>query len=169
MRIELDRVKEKPFSWNEEIEIAPDRLSPDVRSIGPVSVEGTISWVHPGFLVRLRLDYEQTLSCVRCLEDSKQSVEEEVALVVLRGQVEEPEELELEEEDLNVVRVEGDELDTEPLVVEQVQLQVPMKPLCDPECEGLCPRCGAPRSEGCECETATTDPRWAALEQYRDR
>jgi large subunit ribosomal protein L32 len=49
----------------------------------------------------------------------------------------------LEEDDLGVVRVTGDEVSTEPLVAEQVVLNLPMKPLCKPDCAGLCASCGA--------------------------
>lgn len=39
----------------------------------------------------------------------------------------------------------------------------PQKPLCKPDCAGLCPACGADWNEGpCGC-AAQTDDRWAAL------
>ncbi len=40
----------------------------------------------------------------------------------------------------------------------------PMQPLCRAGCRGFCPGCGIDRSTGeCACETAVSDPRWAAL------
>ena len=58
----------------------------------------------------------------------------------------------LQAEDLGVVYVEDHELDTEPLLFEQVQINIPMKPLCRPECAGLCPHCGADLNAGaCSC------------------
>jgi uncharacterized protein len=42
----------------------------------------------------------------------------------------------------------------------------PMKPLCRPDCRGLCPTCGANRNQQpCECKEASADPRWSALRQ----
>jgi uncharacterized protein len=71
---------------------------------------------------------------------------------------------ELEEEDLGVVHVEGETFDTGPLLREQLQLGVPMKPLCREDCRGLCPQCGADRNRGdCDCKDDWVDPRWAAL------
>ena len=40
----------------------------------------------------------------------------------------------------------------------------PMKPLCRPECLGLCPVCGTNKNEyPCSCEDSPTDPRWGPL------
>ena len=54
----------------------------------------------------------------------------------------------------------GDEMDLEPLVRDAVLLELPLAPLCRPDCLGLCPFCGVNRNEeACSCE-APTDPRW---------
>ena len=56
------------------------------------------------------------------------------------------------------------------LAVEQIQLSIPMKPLCDESCLGLCPKCGANRSrEQCQCDTSVVDDRWGALKGIRDQ
>ena len=48
--------------------------------------------------------------------------------------------------------IEGDELDTADLLLGQIALELPMQPLCTPECRGLCPRCGADLNLGdCGC------------------
>jgi uncharacterized protein len=55
------------------------------------------------------------------------------------------------------------------LALEQIQLTIPMKPLCDENCLGLCPTCGVNRSrERCSCETSIVDDRWGALKDIRD-
>jgi len=74
----------------------------------------------------------------------------------------------LHESDLGVLYVEGPVLETDPILVEQLQLNIPMKPLCRPDCPGLCPRCGADLNLGsCECTAPTGDSRWAALSVLR--
>lgn len=43
-------------------------------------------------------------------------------------------------------------------------LAVPMKPLCRPDCAGLCPTCGANLNIGkCACPVKIIDPRWRKL------
>jgi uncharacterized protein len=66
-------------------------------------------------------------------------------------------------------RLQGDRVDLEPLVRDAVLLELPQAPLCDEECKGLCPTCGVNRNEGtCTC-TREFDPRWAALDQLKER
>jgi uncharacterized protein len=41
-----------------------------------------------------------------------------------------------------------------------------MKPLCRPDCAGLCPVCGQNLNLGeCQCPPPEADPRWAKLRQ----
>ncbi len=55
------------------------------------------------------------------------------------------------------------------LARQAVIVHLPMRPLCHPECKGLCPHCGANLNETtCSCEMPA-DPRWAALEQLLQR
>ncbi len=63
--------------------------------------------------------------------------------------------------------LDSDQLDLEPLVRDAVLLELPLAPLCLPECRGLCPRCGENRNlVDCGCQPEV-DPRWAALEVLR--
>jgi uncharacterized protein len=64
----------------------------------------------------------------------------------------------------------GDLLDLEPLVREALLLDLPLAPLCRADCAGLCPECGADRNEtDCGHRAVVGDPRWAALDDLRDR
>jgi uncharacterized protein len=72
------------------------------------------------------------------------------------------------EEDEDAYPLEGDELDLEPLIRDAVLLELPLAPLCRPDCLGLCPECGTNWNEkDCAC-APTFDPRWAALDSLRD-
>ena len=52
----------------------------------------------------------------------------------------------------------------EDVVREQVLLTLPGRVLCQPDCKGLCPRCGQNLNQAiCSCEDAPADPRWNAL------
>lgn len=43
-------------------------------------------------------------------------------------------------------------------------LFIPMKPLCRPDCAGLCPSCGHNLNRGpCHCPAQVADPRWSEL------
>lgn len=58
----------------------------------------------------------------------------------------------------------GEELDLGEVVRENLMAALPMKPVCEQSCPGLCSGCGKKLREGvCECAGETGDPRWAAL------
>lgn len=172
MRIDLERIQEKPFSWQETLEFSPEELAaPELAALGPVAVEGKLTFVESGYLLTGRLRYVPRLVCDRCLREVPETRDIPLELLVLtHAKAPEAEEQELEEKDLSVVHLSGDILDTEPLVVEQIQLNIPMKPLCRPDCAGLCPVCGIDlNEESCDCERQTPDPRWAALAALKGR
>lgn len=55
-------------------------------------------------------------------------------------------------------------LNVSALAWEQLMLALPVKPLCDPRCKGLCPKCGANLNAGpCGCADDEGDPRLAVL------
>ena len=57
-------------------------------------------------------------------------------------------------------------LDLTEAVRQHIITNQPMKPLCLPDCLGLCSTCGANRNQHpCSCEGESTDPRWAPLNQ----
>lgn len=78
------------------------------------------------------------------------------------------EEVELVKEDLDFTFYEGDGFDLNGLLREQIILSIPMQPLCDTDCKGLCPHCGKDLNlSPCSCKPATTDPRWEPLERLK--
>jgi uncharacterized protein len=55
-------------------------------------------------------------------------------------------------------------LDLTEVLRQCVITDTPMKPLCQPECRGLCRECGANLNrETCRCSAAQRDPRWESL------
>ncbi|HVT57235.1 MAG TPA: DUF177 domain-containing protein [Thermoanaerobaculia bacterium] len=192
MRVWLDQVREEPFSWDETESVAVEELDrPELLGIGPVSWHGELSFVDPGYLLRARLSYDQTLGCIRCLMPHAVKSGGEVELLIMLDLPRTPKtarptpkptkapegrhsreiEQELLEDDLGVVVLGEEFLDTRPLLLEQLQLNIPMKPLCRPDCLGLCPECGADRNRpgACSCGAPAADPRWAALATIRSR
>jgi uncharacterized protein len=75
------------------------------------------------------------------------------------------------EQDDEERHLDGDLLDLEPVLRDAVVLALPMSPLCQEDCPGLCVECGVPLADaGPEHgHDASPDPRWAALEQLGDQ
>ena len=117
-----------------------------IRVQKAVFVEGTVE-------ARLSLE------CVRCLEPLF------YPLVLELGESFRLPKADPEPDKPYAVRSDG-KLDLAPLIREQIWLDIPMKPLCDPNCKGLCPHCGINLNrESCTCEDEKIDPRLEALKE----
>jgi uncharacterized protein len=167
MKIRLDAARYEPFFWQESIELSEDeKRDLELLDVKPVRCQGNLTLAAPDFLLHADLRYEQTVACNRCLKPVQQTVESAIDLVLVERsrKREATEEEQLEAQELGLVEVEGGMFDSRPLVVEQVELSLPMKPLCREDCAGLCPQCGQDWNEGrCSCVHERVDPRWAAL------
>ena len=143
------------------------------RIVEPVVAEVFVLPQEDGCLLRGTIRGVVSMPCNRCMEDT---------LVVLNQSFDEFEEYpgrdetEPEEEDPadlldeDVVTMEGGApfLDLASLLWEEFSLALPVKPLCRPDCRGLCPACGKNLNEGaCGCSRDSGDPRLAALRQLK--
>jgi uncharacterized protein len=63
--------------------------------------------------------------------------------------------------------IEGDEVDLEPVVRDAALLNLPLAPLCGPDCRGPAPEALPIVVEGETPAEPTVDPRWAALDELR--
>lgn len=171
MEIRLDQIGDEPFRWQECRAIPVESLvQAQLLELGKIDWQGEVARTNSGFLLTAQLNYSQTLECPRCLGASSTEIKSNIRLLI-QPHSKEPVvgELELEESDFSVLYLEGEDLDTDPILIEQIQLNVPMRQLCRQDCAGLCPQCGSDRNvESCDCEEVV-DPRWASLTAFRDR
>jgi DUF177 domain-containing protein len=167
MMIRLDAARYEPFFWQESIELKEEeKRNLDLLALSPVRCQGSLTHTDPDFLLHADLRFEQTVACNRCLKPVEQTVASTLDLVLVERsrKREATEDEQLEAQELGLVEVEGGVFDSRPLILEQVELSLPMKPLCREDCAGLCPQCGQDRNEGsCTCVHEKVDPRWAAL------
>jgi uncharacterized protein len=55
-------------------------------------------------------------------------------------------------------------LDLKEVIRQNALLAIPMKPLCNENCPGICPDCGKDLTKGmCQCHENKMDPRWLKL------
>jgi uncharacterized protein len=108
---------------------------------------------------------ELELPCSRCLEPFRLPVAAPFDLRYLpASEVSSDGEREVGDEDLETSYYENDAIDLNGLMREQFYLALPMKPLCQDNCRGLCPQCGTNLNTGnCSCAPVWEDPRLAAL------
>jgi uncharacterized protein len=123
-----------------------------------------------GVLVSADLDLAPvTVACARCLEP----FETPIAIAF-------DEEYVLDHDPITGRRVEVDpdefridarrHLDLSEAVRQYEESALPLRPLCRPDCQGLCPRCGHHLNTGpCACDAAAVDDRWSALARLQER
>ena len=140
------------------------------RVVSPVSLSFDVDAQEAGrYRVAGHLGGDLELTCSRCLEPFRLPVTSEFDLrYVPRVENAGEGEQEVDEDDLTTAYYADDQIDLKALVLEQLHLAMPMKPLCDPECKGLCPECGTNWNTGtCSCARRWSDPRLDALKKLR--
>jgi DUF177 domain-containing protein len=168
--IALDAVLEEPVPFAFDVPFALAALDREpLLGISPVRLEGTVSRIEGGFTLEARCAFQGKLECSRCLAAYPFAMDEQFSLLLYERPARAPDVRELGRDDLDVSYYEDDRIAVVPIAEERVQMAIPMKPLCREECLGLCPRCGADRNLGpCGCGNEVADPRWGALENFRD-
>jgi uncharacterized protein len=79
-------------------------------------------------------------------------------------------EIELKYEEMEVAYYDGIAFDVDLMVLEQVELAMPMKFVCREDCKGLCYVCGADLNENaCQCKKEDADSRLSVLLDFRKK
>lgn len=103
--------------------------------------------------------------CARCLDPLTSSIEVEFQELYVYDDTRSGENAEDDER-----RLEGDLIDLEPVVRDAMVLALPLSPLCQDDCPGLCSDCGVRLADAePDHHHDAVDPRWAALQGMLDQ
>ena len=175
--IKFDEIDEHgPQTYQGRFDVAASELDRDeINGSGSIEIEAR---VEPGnsageYIADGTAKVALDLNCSRCLDPYPFAITSPLHVRFRprpEGSGEENEEVEIAgEEELDVEFYSGRSVPLRDLAVEQIQLTIPMKPLCDENCLGLCPKCGVNRSrERCNCDESPADARWGALQGIRE-
>ncbi|HSD47602.1 MAG TPA: DUF177 domain-containing protein, partial [Pyrinomonadaceae bacterium] len=136
-----------------------------VSLVEPAAVKGTVRLAGTEVFVNGQITTRAAVECDRCLKQVELPVEAAFALEYVTGQAYESAPVaELTEDEMSISVFDGETIDVDEIVKEQIVLAVPTRMLCRPDCKGICPECGIDKNTGdCACATDEVDPRWAAL------
>jgi len=166
MKIPVSDITDEGLDLAYEETVRSDSLS----LLSPVSVALRVDKFGTEVLAKGEVRTRVELQCGRCLKNFQRDLDVAVNVVYhpaeeLRGD----ERHEIKDDELDMGFYEGDELDVSELVIEQILLNVPMKPLCSEACKGICPKCGADLNvKACNCELRVADPRLGVLKKLLD-
>jgi uncharacterized protein len=141
----------------------------EVKQAEPLEVNATAELLEGQIRVTGDLHTKIEMVCARCLEPVIEEVHRDFDLFyqpLLKGT---PNDVErLKDDDTEIGFFQGEGLFLADVLKEQVLLSLPMKVICQSDCRGLCPHCGANlNQEQCRCERHSSDPRLAPLARLK--
>lgn len=175
MKIRIDEVKRTQQDLNEEQPAAhyPNLLqmeqAGECRFTALVRAEVSAIWEYDHVRATGSVTSAVQLSCSRCLAEYELPLSTNFTIFYTKsagGELDE--EVELSDEELISVSYDGEEINLDFEIAEQVMMEVPFKPLCSESCRGLCPQCGTDLNEGeCGCDRGGINLKMSALKEIR--
>ena len=145
----------------------------------PIEIDLKIESVAEGVLATASVRTIASGECGRCLDPVEYDVDESFqelyeytedprrARKKDKHKKREPEELDDEDE---VRQMAGDVIDLDGPIRDAIILNLPINPLCDQDCQGLCQDCGQKWADlPQDHDHGATDIRWAGLESLKDK
>lgn len=164
MKVEFRQVK-TGSSFNFSVAPADLDFEADVFKFPePINVELTATKSGDEIIFQGQVSTLIEAECARCLELFEKPVSSKLQFVVQFLDVDGPEDT--GDDDFVVLPRTAEDYDISERVREIILLELPYKPLCDPNCKGLCPMCGENLNErDCGCTQDKKDERWDALRE----
>lgn len=148
---------------------------------GPAPAKLTLARVGAGVLLTGEIQLDVVAPCDRCLADVPQRLPIRFTLNLVPGPARadgaeaDGGSSDVGERAGSFVLADADEetfdgqtIDLDPIVREQVLLALPMRVICREDCQGLCSSCGQDLNvEKCACEPRGVDPRLAVLKNIK--
>ncbi len=162
--IDIDRLPREGLRIARNFDfLSLDLVEESAVFLEPTHAEVSIRLVGEEVFVQGRVTAKLSFVCSRCLTPFEFPVDSNFDLVYY------PEELdaladELTDEEIDKMYYRDRQLDLKAVILEQLNLTFPAKPLCIEDCEGLCAVCGEIIQGGdCSCMVKESDPRWNKL------
>lgn len=174
--IDFDKIDQYgPQNLKGELSVDRAELDRDeVENVGTVTFTASADKGDLGgeYLIEGEVAYQLDLRCSRCVEPYPfaNTLSYAVRYRPLPAESDQPAEVELADEELDTEYYTERQIPVRRIAVDQIQLSLPMKPLCEEACQGLCPQCGANLNrDRCACNESVFDDRWTALKDLRDQ
>jgi uncharacterized protein len=157
-----------------DVEIAPgeiDFLDAELRQVGPLKAQGKAELVTEALgeiRVTGHLTVQTEAACDRCLDTAPFPIDSDFVLYYRPLSEGYGDEKEIDSGEAEMGFYEGESLELNDVLREQVLLALPMQRVCREDCKGICPACGTNRNQNeCNCQASTSDDRWQALKQLQ--
>jgi uncharacterized protein len=181
MYIRIEQIKEDGLAleFEEKPEIFPE-LSEMIKQdeckfMAPIKTALRAIRFDDMIEVKGQIDTIVRLPCGRCLKEYETPLKSRFDLTYVRripgtqeDEDEEQEEVEIRAAEMGLIYFEGEEINLQNGIQEQVILAFPIKALCRENCKGLCSSCGNDLNRGdCGCDRPPSNGKFAALKNLK--
>lgn len=129
---QLSEDKEVVFAFRQDPKDL-DIDAPGINASSPVEIKAKALRIQDRLELTIGLESAVTMQCSRCLRETEFTFTKNFRLDYL-----------LTKQDTAIDITED--------VRQELMLEYPLRPLCKPDCKGLCPKCGEDLNEGdCKC------------------
>jgi uncharacterized protein len=144
----------------EPIEFYGDKISFSSN----LKVEVEIKRIGKGLEVRGSSEGKVNLMCSRCLKKFPYLLNFSIDEIFIEKRMEK-----LIPKDSDFFLIEKESIDLYPMLRQLIIVNLPIKPLCQVDCKGICPKCGADLNKGkCNCIENEIDVRWEPLKKLKN-
>jgi len=167
MIVDIDRLPREGLKISKDFELLIDEIiEEDAVFLLPLHADITVKKIGEEVFVKGRIKTLLSFVCSRCLVPFEIPVDSRFDLVYLPEELEMARE-ELSSDDLLISFYYSRKIDLREVVLEQLNLTFPVKPLCSEECLGICLVCGKNINSGeCSCVTEDSDLRLEKLKIF---
>jgi uncharacterized protein len=154
MRFKINEIGAEGLPLN--VPVTPEWMAaacPDLDARpGPkgLALRGRLEKMGEDYLLRANLQGQIETTCARCLEAAKVGLNVPLAVTFVSSEANKTG----DDEDPDVIAFLGNEIDVGDEIRDEILLAIPINPLCQEACLGLCLVCGSNRNlVACSCKT----------------
>jgi uncharacterized protein len=139
----------------------------------PLKISVSASRLDDMIAVKGEVKTRVRLPCGRCLQEYELPLRSRFDLTYVNRipgvqEEDEQDEVEIRATEMGLIYFEGEEINLQDGIQEQVILAFPIRALCKKDCKGLCSSCGRDLNKGhCGCDRQPPDPRFAVLKNLK--
>lgn len=179
MHIRLDQIKEEGLTleFEEKPEIFPvlsEMISRgECEFVAPIKTALRAIRIGDMFEVEGMVSTAVRLPCGRCLKAYETPLKSRLALTYVHRipgaqEDEDRDEVELSAEEMGLISIQGEEINLQDGIQEQVIMAFPIKALCRENCKGLCSKCGNDLNDrDCGCVPQSSDNKFSVLKNLK--
>jgi uncharacterized protein len=160
MHINVAQLLKEPTGSSRSFQVDESLGTDDIKS---VKGEVTLIRTNRGIIAKAEMTAGVTGICSRCLKPIDYEVNYDFNEECLPN-ASTSEGLAARDQADNINIDESHMLDLSEIIRQYTLLTMPVKPLCRPDCAGICPSCGHNLNQGpCQCPSYDHDQRWSKL------